>query len=257
MKITIKDWLIVAFIMITGLAYIVTAQEAKASPSTSFESTDKQIALLELYTSEGCSSCPPADRWLSSLLHDKKLWQSFIPIALHVDYWDYIGWKDRFASPDYSARQRRYAREQSLKTVYTPGFMLNGKEWRNWFVKRFLGFPEGNIPGVLKLDISDQQAEILFTPTRFTHEKLEVKLALLGFNLETEVKAGENRGKKLPHNFVVLGINQAEMKTDNNKHRTQLALPISDIKTSRYGIVAWVNNSKNQKPIQTVGGWLP
>ncbi len=257
MKITVKDWLIVVLIFSAGLAYIVMAKEASASPTTSFESTDKQIALLELYTSEGCSSCPPADRWMSSLLHDDKLWQRFIPIALHVDYWDYIGWKDRFAHADYSARQRQYAREQSIKTVYTPGFILNGKEWRNWFLKRFLDFPEGNMPGVLKLDITDDQAEILFTPTKFSHEKLEVNLALLGFNLETEVKAGENRGKKLPHNFVVLRINKSEMKTDDKQHRAQLALPVSNIKTSRYGVVAWVNNSMSQNPIQTVGGWLP
>jgi len=235
----------VSFLLALAVAPLIGAPNALAA--------DKPPVVVELYTSQGCSSCPPADKYMGELTKRKDV----LGLTFHVDYWDYIGWKDRFASPDYSARQRQYAREQSLKTVYTPGFMFNGKEWRNWFVKRFLDFPEGNIPGVLKLDISEQQAEILFTPTRFAHEKLEVNLVLLGFDLETEVKAGENRGKKLPHNFVVLGINQAEMKTDNNQHRTQLALPMSDIKTSRHGIVAWVNNSKNQKPIQTVGGWLP
>lgn len=236
---------------------ITLLPQVLVAATVSFESTNKQIALLELYTSEGCSSCPPADRWLSSLEKEDGLWQSFIPIALHVDYWDYIGWKDRFASSDYSARQRQYASEHSLKTVYTPGFVYNGKEWRNWFAKKSLGFPEGNMPGVLKLEINDQQVSIEFMPTKFSHKKLEVNLALLGFDLETEVKAGENRGKKLPHNFVVLAVNQANLKANENQYMTQLDIPVSTIKASRFGIVAWINDSHNQMPLQTVGGWLP
>jgi hypothetical protein len=225
--------------------------------AVSFESTNRQIALLELYTSEGCSSCPPADRWLSSLEKADGLWQSFIPIALHVDYWDYIGWKDRFASPLYSARQRQYAREQSLKTVYTPGFTYNGQEWRNWFVKRMFDFPKGNMPGILKLEINDNQASVNFVPTNTLLKKLNVNLALLGFDLETKVKAGENKGKKLPHNFVVLAINQADLVKENDHYISRLEVPNSKIKTSRYGIVAWINDPNKQKPLQTVGGWLP
>ena len=71
-----------------------------------FLSHDVQTNLVELYTSEGCSSCPPADRWLSKLRNSEQLWKGFVPLAFHVDYWDYIGWKDRFASPIYGARHR-------------------------------------------------------------------------------------------------------------------------------------------------------
>ena len=83
----------------------------------SYRSGVQQTGLLELYTSEGCSSCPPADRWLSSLKDDDGLWQELIPVAFHVDYWDYLGWRDRFAARDFSQRQRRYAAEQSMRTV--------------------------------------------------------------------------------------------------------------------------------------------
>ena len=93
-----------------------------------FESGEHKVSLLELYTSEGCSSCPPADRWLSDLKNHHQLWKNVVPVAFHVDYWDYIGWQDRFADGRYSQRQRDFAREQSLTTVYTPGFILNGKE---------------------------------------------------------------------------------------------------------------------------------
>jgi hypothetical protein len=221
-----------------------------------FESSSRQTGLLELYTSEGCSSCPPADRWLSTLEKKDGLWQDFIPIALHVNYWDYIGWKDRFAEPTYSERQGQYAREQSLKTVYTPGFTYNGKEWRNWFGKRRLEFPSGAKPGVLKLEITDDQASIVFTPTNAGATKIKVNLALLGFELETSVKAGENRGKILPHNFVVLGMNQATLERKDKQFVTRLAVPSPKIKSKRYAIVAWVNNSNKQEPLQSVGGWM-
>jgi len=77
-----------------------------------FMSGEKQVPLIELYTSEGCSSCPPADRWMSKLTAHEDLWSGFVPIALHVDYWDYIGWKDPYASREYSQRQRQIAAER-------------------------------------------------------------------------------------------------------------------------------------------------
>ena len=220
-------------------------------------SSDKQVGLLELYTSEGCSSCPPADRWLSSLKEEDELWKDFIPLAFHVDYWDYIGWKDRFASAQYSNRQRRYSREQSLKTVYTPGFVYNGKEWRNWFIRKFLDFPDGNKPGPLTLKIENDLINVTFKPTQNTNEKLIVNVALVGFDLVTQVKAGENRGRELSHDFVVLGVATAKTTKENGSYVAELNLPKTKISAPRYGIVAWLNNSKKQKPIQSVGGYLP
>lgn len=97
-----------------------------------FTSTETQVRLVELYTSEGCSSCPPADRWLSGLLTSPHLWGSIIPIAFHVSYWDYLGWHDSFALDEYSQRQRAYA-NLGKTGVYTPGFFVNGQEWRGFF----------------------------------------------------------------------------------------------------------------------------
>jgi hypothetical protein len=85
-----------------------------------FQSSAKQVALIELYTSEGCSSCPPAEAWLSQLKADPGLWTSFVPIAFHVDYWDNLGWRDRFAAEKFTARQRAYAVEWSGDSLYTP-----------------------------------------------------------------------------------------------------------------------------------------
>jgi hypothetical protein len=94
-------------------------------------------ALVELYTSEGCSSCPPADRWLSSLAERGYVPQRVVPIALHVDYWDYIGWKDPYAKRDFSLRQRKLTQLQRLALVYTPQVLVQGHDFRGWGTAAF------------------------------------------------------------------------------------------------------------------------
>ncbi len=93
----------------------------------------KPARIIELFTSEGCSSCPPADAYLSQFSTSEDLWQGIIPLAYHVDYWDYIGWKDRFAHPSFSQKQRLYRSYGVVASVYTPGFVVDGKEWRGFF----------------------------------------------------------------------------------------------------------------------------
>ena len=110
-----------------------------------FQSGDQQVNLVELYSSEGCSSCPPADKWVASLKTHKDLWQSFVPINFHVDYWDRLGWVDRFANQSFSQRQRRYAQEWQSGRVYTPGFVKNGKEWRPKAAQFSKGSSVGNL----------------------------------------------------------------------------------------------------------------
>ncbi|HEX4349582.1 MAG TPA: DUF1223 domain-containing protein, partial [Verrucomicrobiae bacterium] len=84
------------------------AAGAQAEPFH-FQSEVKQVSLVELYTSEGCSSCPPAEYWLNQLKHSPGLWKNFVPVAFHVDYWNSLGWKDHWSAPEFSERQRDYA----------------------------------------------------------------------------------------------------------------------------------------------------
>ena len=95
-----------------------------------FKSSGAPSSLIELYSSEGCSSCPPAEEWLNHLKGDAGLWKSVFPVAFHVDYWDGLGWPDRFARAEYTQRQRDYAARLRQDSVYTPEFVLNGLEWR-------------------------------------------------------------------------------------------------------------------------------
>ena len=95
------------------------------SPST-------RTALVELYTSEGCNSCPPADRWLSRQTEREWDARQVVALAFHVDYWDRLGWKDRFAQPAFSARQRALAAQQGSRTVYTPQVLVSGRSLPQW-----------------------------------------------------------------------------------------------------------------------------
>lgn len=130
---------------------------------TLIQSNTNQANLIELYTSEGCSSCPPADRWLSRLVDHPALWQQIVPIAFHVDYWDYIGWKDRFARPEFTNRQRQYANESGLSTIYTPGVLANDKEWRNFSWKALPATSKHNV-GPITATIGAQELTISFPP---------------------------------------------------------------------------------------------
>lgn len=117
-----------------GLVFfgIFAAVVAKAEP-IQFQSSERQTSLLELYTSEGCSSCPPAEKWLSGMKSESGLWTDFVPVAFHVDYWNSLGWRDRWSSEKFSDRQRVYAQAWGSENIYTPELVLNGKEWSNWF----------------------------------------------------------------------------------------------------------------------------
>ncbi|MCC5022093.1 MAG: DUF1223 domain-containing protein [Candidatus Synoicihabitans palmerolidicus] len=85
---------------------------------------------MELLPAEGCSSCPPAENWLGALRHESGLWRDFVPVAWHVNYWDRLGWPDKFAERSYTDRQYAYARSWQSGRVYTPGFVRGGKEWQ-------------------------------------------------------------------------------------------------------------------------------
>jgi len=231
---------------------LVAFSTASIAETIELNSGKQKTTLLELYTSEGCSSCPPADRWVTNLKTDPKLWKEFIPMAFHVDYWDYIGWKDPFASQDNSNRQRRYHREKGITSVYTPGFVSNGYEWRRWF-----GFKQiersHQMPGELKVSIYDGILKAEYLGKEIEKMPLKLNVALLGFGLETEIQAGENEGKTLLHDFVVIG--QDSQKSFNG----QWTMPVpkgQKHEMTRQGIAVWVSPTDRQQPIQSVGGWL-
>ena len=232
------------------------AAHAEPTATAEFTSGDRRVSLVELYTSEGCSSCPPADRWFTGLVNNDGLWRDFVPVALHVDYWDYIGWPDRFADPAYSARQRQYANESTRPVIYTPGMFVDGEEWLGW---RRGKSPTGrrDSAGVLTVRVFDEIIEVRYVADESQGGRLAVHVGLMGMNLETEVAAGENRGRRLRHDFVLLNLDRETLRGDEDGRTAVARLPYTDTIPSATALVAWVSDGRSQAPIQAVGGYLP
>jgi len=243
--------------IVIGLLLAVSAVTAAAEPMR-FSSGERRVQLVELYTSEGCSSCPPADAWMRDRLDDERLWREIVPVAFHVDYWDYIGWPDRFASSTYSKRQRDHARLRRVRTVYTPGFVVGGKEWKGFFRRTALPRGKGEPVGALELAVSGDEVLARFAPPDALGP-LELHVALLGFGLETEVRRGENAGRRLRHDFVVLSYGRADLDRGAGVYAGPVRIPPSSVRdgtASRHAIAAWVTPLDDTLPVQAVGGWL-
>ncbi len=177
-----------------------------SSASCIAASGDRVLPLVELYTSEGCSSCPPADRWLARQAgRNDATW-----LAFHVDYWDSLGWRDRFASADYSDRQRRRVQAAGGDTVYTPQVMVGADVRVAWqSAERFEQALQGaraDAGGRLELQWSGLQARLDVSGFEDAHGAPQVWLARYRDGQATEVGRGENKGATLHHERVVTDL---------------------------------------------------
>jgi hypothetical protein len=204
--------------------------------------------LLELYTSEGCSSCPPAEERFSSLKANPALWKEVVPVAFHVDYWDNLGWPDRFASPAYTQRQQGYAREWATGSIYTPEFVLDGQEFRAAEIPA----PSGSGGNLVVILDSARALTVQYQPATPAPGTLwEAHIALLGAGLTTEVRAGENGGRRLRHDFVALALLSLPLRAGTNA----AALTLPPAKDGEKAIAAWITRADQSAPLQAAGGW--
>ncbi len=222
--------------------------DIRAEEPSIFQSSEKRAQVIELYTSQGCSSCPPAERWLNQFVDDPGLWTEFVPVTFHVSYWDRLGWKDPFANKQYTARQYAYSERGAVRNVYTPSFVSNGKEWRGWFQRDPLPQVTGSA-GILKGVINNNRLDVEYTETT----ALTLNVATLGFDLTTDIRSGENWGKRLEQQFVVLHHQTADSKNG----RWSLKLPdLDQHRAKRLGLAVWVSRKGDLEPIQAMGTWL-
>lgn len=195
--------------------------------------------VIELYTSQGCSSCPPADRWLSSLKsHDAG--QSAVIEAFHVSYWDNLGWADRFASPAYTLRQRQVAAWARQDTIYTPQVVLNGRDWHGW------GSP-GAYPAaaakaadfrILLKESGPDQFRAVVTPRPGAPAVWSAYWSVTGSGYSSRVSAGENSGALLQDDFVVRQYTPVgEYRAGTPQVLTLRAVPASPGHTRRINLV--------------------
>lgn len=230
------------------------ARTALAAPTLELHSGPESVPLLELFTSEGCSSCPPAEVWLARMSDDPALWREFVPVAWHVNYWDRLGWPDRFAKAAYTERQYAYARAWDSGRVYTPAVVRGGVEW-NWRRDRpGDGVAAGEPGGDLAVRVEGGSVVVSFAPRQQTVCELEVHVALLGTGIVSDVRRGENRGRRLEHGFVVL--DWARRRLRNGAATVPLPLGPTDVVTTRTALAVWVSEVGQPAPLQATGGWL-
>jgi len=240
---------------------LIATMTANAQPAAiQFQSAPTRTALLELYTSEGCSSCPPAETWLSGLQDSPRLWKDFAPVAFHVDYWDYLGWKDAWSNADYSERQRAYAQLWHSENIYTPELVLNGKEWHNWFTGKNGPKSDGGRAGILTVTATaTNRWQASFVPEKPADAPYEIHAALLAGGMVSNVKAGENKGRRLNHDFAVVNLVQIGMTTSNGVAKGKFILnpPRAGAGAGRtLALTAWITRAGQLEPLQATGGWL-
>ncbi len=245
------------------LSLLLAFSHSAFAAECSSKSGASTVPLLELYTSEGCSSCPPADKWLSNLKQDSS---QLIPLAFHVDYWDYIGWKDKFSSAEYSARQRKIAAFNSAGFVYTPQFVMNGRDFKGSDGSRLNSMVESSKKLASRANLSlnavtQANGEITLTvdaqavrPSDIKHS--DIFVAIYENKLVSKVNAGENNGRELKHDYVVrefFGAYQINNKNEFSKNFTIKP----DLKSRGYqlenmGAVVFVQNSQNGEILQSL-----
>jgi hypothetical protein len=227
---------------------------ARSGPNTA--------ALIELYTSEGCDSCPPADRWLSGFAARSPS-PLVVPLAFHVDYWDYLGWKDAFAEARYSERQRDFARTSGARGVFTPQVVLAGRDfsWRGSDPARAFETVQVK-PARARLEIvADAGPSALVRATLspgVRADDLALHVAITQNGLVTQVKAGENRGETLRHDFVV-----RDLKTERRwpgadrplETRVEFS-PRPDWQPARMSFVAFVQDVRTGEVLQALSAPL-
>lgn len=230
---------------------------ANATP-ISFQSSGRQTSLLELFTSEGCSSCPPAEAWLSQLKDSPGLWTDFVPVTFHVDYWNYLGWRDPWSDEKFSDRQRAYAQAWHSENIYTPEFVLNGHEWHHGFWQKDVPVSTSAQAGLLTVGSNDTNHwQVTFAPAQAAKSVYEIHAALLVSGIVSDVKAGENAGRQLKHDFAVIAFTELPFLSRSNIFSSTFILDARPKKTDgRLALAVWITLNGKIEPVQAVGGWL-
>jgi len=226
-----------------------------AAETITISSNGQQTAVLELYTSEGCSSCPSADRWLAALVEVPNDELDVLALAFHVDYWDYLGWKDRFGSPRYTSRQRQLGSNNSQRTIYTPEFFVDGKEARGTskVLDKIRRANKQKAQIQLKLSISKSsnalQIELQSVTPDAVDKPLQHRYFVYENQLMSDVTRGENSGERLFHQQVVRYMSPELDLKDNNQHKITIN---PEWRLDNIGVAALVTEPGNKNYLQVV-----
>ncbi|SMG12246.1 DUF1223 domain-containing protein [Paraburkholderia susongensis] len=265
--------IVLAMLLVSAMAASVGAYAADSSCAA--QSPAHRVALVELYSSEGCDSCPPADRWLGQWKSGGAA-QGIVPLALHVDYWNSLGWTDRFAQHRFTERQQTLTGLAGAHTIYTPEVFVAGRELRDWsqrdsFERRIAQLVAEPARANVALALTPHAQGAFDVDAQFRSaaesaaSPLSAYLAVYENSLTSQVGAGENRGATLHHERVVrqwIGpvplvagkarirqdIRVADATADANTN-TNVKADASDA-AGRFGVVAFVENDATGDVLQ-------
>lgn len=252
-------------------ATILAGPHAVAAASCTRASPAHTVALVELYTSEGCSSCPPADRWLSKL-PSRYTTEQLVPLALHVDYWDDIGWKDPYAQAQFGERQRRLGRLSGTTTIYTPEVFAAMRELRGWsdptaFARRVREINQQPARADITVDMRstasrEAEIEVSFSlpPTERSRRRLQGVVVLYEDQLVSDVRHGENLGVTLRHDHVVRQWSPLTLNPGSEPQRLRKAIRLQpDWNAAKLGVAAFVEDLQTGEVLQALAlpGCMP
>ena len=214
-----------------------------------------KVTLFELYSSESCSSCPPADQWVSKLESHKDLWSKFVPVVFHVDYWNHLSWKDKLSSSEMTTRQIAISKTWARPSVYTPGVIINGSEWPMWrdstLTSRLIKESSKITLNIIQTSTGSFQVQV---SGRTPGVNYVVYLAKLGVGIRSKIDDGENSGKILTHNFVVLDWHKQSRGSVSVTNPLKFAA--NKQKAKKNAVVAWIEEVGRYSALQATGAFL-
>ena len=242
------------------IAFLAARAFLRSAPSSILTGPAKGFAVVELFTSEGCSSCPPADQLVARIQKEDQDQPVYI-LAFHVDYWDRLGWKDAFSDKRYTQRQNLYASWLNLQSIYTPQIVVNGR-------KEFVGSQENTLRNAIQSGLDQAPgAQLTLSDVRLDQGKVSwhfhvqnaaakssLIVALVQRSATSAVKAGENSGVTLSHVQIVRNLSGTEIGTGANGS-AELALPQGA--TGREELIAFVQSDDNGQIVAATSMALP
>lgn len=246
----------------TMLAVLSAAATPALAAQCRASSGPHTTALVELYTSEGCDSCPPADRWLQGLAGRGLAPDRVVPLSLHVNYWDYIGWKDPYAQQRFADRQRKLAQVMKARIVYTPQVLLQGQDFRAWGGRAFdeaVARINARPPkAAISLALAGGRGDTMEVEARADllrpDEEADAALYLASYEnrLVSSVSAGENRGRTLSHDYVVFEW-LGPIPFHGGRAAERRALPLlPKAVPANSGVAAFVQNRRTAEVLQAL-----
>ena len=250
------------------LSIFIHNSASAANATCETRSGTLRAQLIELYTSEGCSSCPPADKWLNALVPKVVAAEEVVPLAFHVDYWDRLGWRDRFADPAYTARQYAYSKVSGSSFVFTPQVILAGRNYGAWSSNSsvqkdvrnavavvpdasFVLRQQAVVSGKLEFEVQAQLRQSV------SLSDVRIYAALFQNGLVSNVGKGENSGSRLNHDYVVRGLLTSKAVDQSGKiiFKDSFVLP-EDAQVKAMGVAVFAQDVKTGVVLQAMAAPL-